>query len=59
MAYYRPGPIGPELGEDGPSGYVQQPGYGVPGYVDDGYARGRPLGGEYVGVAPEYYGAER
>lgn len=66
--YYRPGdrmggyPGGPELGEDGPAyggasemGLTDR-GYGLPGYVDDGYGRRRPLGGEYVGGAPEYYG---
>lgn len=39
-------------------GYGRQ-GYGPPGYVDDGYERGRPLGGEYYGGAPQYYGTER
>lgn len=67
MAYFGPSdrvggyPIGAELGEDGPSGlrpgggYVPQ-GYGVPSYE---YERERPLGGPYVGGAPEYFGAER
>ena len=49
-------PGGPDLGEDGP---VFGGGYGPQGYVDNGYERGRPYGGEYVGGAPQYYGAER
>lgn len=64
-------PVGPELGEDGPvfggpsevgaidRGFRPGGGYGLPGYVEDGYERGRPLGGEYFGGAPQYYGAER
>lgn len=62
MAYYGSGdrmggyPGGPDLGEDGPA---FGGGYGPQGYFDNGYERGRPYGGEYVGGAPQYYGAER
>ncbi|KAG0588547.1 hypothetical protein KC19_2G250900 [Ceratodon purpureus] len=70
MEYYRPGDrpagyaVGPELVEDGAAfgemGAIDRGFRPGGGYVDDGYERRRPLGGEYVGGgAPEYYGGER
>lgn len=62
MAYYadRVGgyPLGPDLVEDPLGGGLGgRGGYGAPSFE---YERGgRPLGGEYLGGPPEFFGAER
>jgi hypothetical protein len=60
MAYYgdRVGghPLGPDLVEDALGG-IGGGGYGAPSFEYE--RRGRPLGGEYLGGPPEYFGAER